>query len=169
MTIDYTRPQPPPPPQHPATPPPRRSWWSRNWGWVVAAGCLVPVLLMGSCVAAVAWFTVGAIRSSEPYQEALDRARAHPAVAERLGTPIEPKWWLTGSIDLNNDTGTANIRIPISGPKGEASIDVAATKSSGAWTYTRMLVEPATGPPIDLLHASLPSTEEPADTDPAGG
>src|SRR5688500_8754741 len=106
MTVDYTKPQFSAPP-----PPPRGSWWSRNWKWVVPVGCLLPIVLFGSCVAGIAWFAVTAIRSSEPYSEALERARNHPEVIQRLGTPIETRWWLTGNVDLSND-GSADIKIP---------------------------------------------------------
>ena len=165
MTIDYTKPQftAPPPPA-----PPRGSWWSRNWKWVVPLGCLLPIVLFGSCVAGIAWVAVTAIRASDPYSDALQRARANPEVIQRLGSPIEPRWWLTGSVDLDNDDGAADIKIPISGPKGDAFIAVEGTSTNGRWTYTRMTVEPATGPPIDLL-APSPSPEESPHTDPAGG
>jgi hypothetical protein len=163
MTVDYTKPQFSAPP-----PPPRGSWWSRNWKWVVPLGCLLPILLLGSCVAGIAWFAVSAIRTSEPYRDALERARTNPEVIQRLGSPIEPRWWLTGSFDLSNDDGSADIKIPISGPKGDAFIAVEGTSRNGRWTYTLMTVETATGPTIDLL-APPASTPESPHTDPAGG
>jgi hypothetical protein len=161
MTVDYTKPQFSAPP-----PPPPGSWWSRHWKWVVPVGCLLPILLFGSCVAGIAWFAVTAIRSSEPYSEALERARNHPEVIQRLGTPIETRWWLTGNVDLSND-GSADIKIPISGPRGDAFIAVEATKTGGRWTYNLMTVETATGSPIDLLAPPASPPESPH-TDPAG-
>ena len=172
MTIDYTRPPQPPPPPPPNPPgfsntPPPRGWWSRNWKWVVAIGCLTPLLLMGACVAGVAWLAVGAIRSSEPYTTAVDRARMNPEVRQRLGTPIEPKWWVTGNVDIENDAGTANFKIPIRGPKGEGVIDVSASQSGDdTWTYSRMDVDTDNGPIINLLEESAPSPPESTDTNP---
>jgi hypothetical protein len=164
MTVDYTK----PPQFSPPPPPPSGSWWSRNWKWVVPIGCLLPIVLFGSCVAGIAWFAVTAIRSSEPYSEALERARRNPEVIGRLGSPIEPKWWLTGNVDLSNDDGSADMKIPISGPKGQAFIAVEGERRNGRWIYSRMIVETPSGNPIDLLEPA-PSTEESTDTDPAGG
>lgn len=165
MTIDYTRPQ---APMSPPPPPPRGGgWWSRNWKWVVPVGCLLPIILFGSCVAGIAWFAVSAIRSSKPYSEALERARTNPVVIERLGTPIEPRWWLTGSVDLSNE-GSADFKIPISGPKGDAFITVKGSAQDGRWTYTRMSVETGRGDAIDLLEPAASPPESPH-TDPAGG
>ena len=168
MTIDYTQPPPPPPPPptYQNVPPPR-GWWSRNWKWVVAIGCLTPLLLMGACVAGIAWLAVGAIRSSEPYTTALDRARTNPEVAERLGTPIEPKWWVTGNVSVDDNSGTASFKIPIRGPKGEGVIDVSASQSGGDnWTYNRMEVETSSGSRINLLEETQSSPPESTDTNP---
>ena len=158
MTTDYTRPpqtpQPPRPPAPAGQPP--RGWWSRNWKWVVAIGCLTPVILAGGCMAGLVMFVFGAIRQSEPYQEGLRRARANPEVVERLGTPIEPKWYLTGNIDASNDGGTANIVIPVRGPKGDGAIRVRGTKESGRWTYQEIVAE-AGGAQINLLEEPSPA------------
>ena len=130
-------------------------------------GCLLPIILFGSCVAGIAWFAVSAIRSSKPYSEALERARTNPVVIERLGTPIEPRWWLTGSVDLSNE-GSADFKIPISGPKGDAFITVKGSAQDGRWTYTRMSVETGRGDAIDLLEPAASPPESPH-TDPAAG
>lgn len=163
MTIDYTR-----PPQTPGQPPAQQpqSWWSRHWKWVITLGCLTPLLLAGGCIAGLVMFVFGAIRSSEPYKEALQRAQANPEVINRLGSPIEGKWWLTGNVNVKNDAGTAQIVIPIRGPKGQGAIHVAGTKDSGRWTYERMEVETSSGPRINLLEA--PSPPGSTDTAPPG-
>jgi hypothetical protein len=160
MTVDYTRPPQPPQQSQPPT-----SWWSRNWKWVVTIGCLTPIVLIGGCIAGLVMFVFGAIRNSEPYQEAMRRAQAHPEVVNRLGTPIEAKWWLTGNVNVNNDGGTANLVIPIRGPKGEGAVHVQGTKDAGRWTYQRMLVETG-GTQINLLEE--PSPPESIGTAPPG-
>lgn len=125
---------------------------------------------MGACIAGVAWLAVGAIKTSEPYTTAVDRARTNPAVVEQFGTPIEPKWWVTGNVHVNDDSGTANFKIPIHGPKGEGVIEVSASQTGNDnWTYSRMEVVTPSGPAINLLEESNPSPPESTDTDPAGG
>ncbi|MGE3912221.1 MAG: cytochrome c oxidase assembly factor 1 family protein [Chloroflexota bacterium] len=81
------------------------------------------------------------IRSSDPFQEAMSRAQAHPDVQAALGTPLEPGFWLSGSIKTSGSSGNADISIPVSGPKGSGTIYVVGTKSAGAWRYTAMEVE----------------------------
>jgi hypothetical protein len=131
--------------------PSQSSWFGRNWFWVVPAGCLTPLLLCGGCVAAVLVTVTGAIRMSDPYREAVAAAMASPEVKAELGEPLEVGFWTNGNIQINNGSGTANITIPIKGPKKSATIKVDATKDVGAWEYSRL--EVATeggGKPIDL-------------------
>jgi hypothetical protein len=131
MTIDYTQGSPQPP----------RNWWSRNWKWVVPVGCLLPLLVMGGCVAGLFFIVFEAIRHTEVYTESVSRAQANPEVRARLGEPIEPRWWITGNVNAANDGGDANVSIPIRGPKRSASIHVVATKNRGRWEYQTMDVE----------------------------
>ena len=94
----------------------------------------------------------GAIQSSDPYQESLARAKQHSDVQQLLGTPIEEGWFVLGNIEVNNNSGNADLQIPISGPKGSGTISVVATKIGGKWEYSWMQVEsPTLEEPIDLL------------------
>ena len=52
------------------------------------------------------------MKSSDVYREALARAQQHPQVQAALGTPVEDGWWMAGQINIQNDTGNANITIP---------------------------------------------------------
>ncbi|HET7931551.1 MAG TPA: cytochrome c oxidase assembly factor Coa1 family protein [Rhodanobacteraceae bacterium] len=131
---------------------PRRNWWSRNWKWCVPVLC---VIVAGAFVAAgVAFlgFIFGMMRSSTPYQEAMQRTRASPAVIAALGAPIESGWLFSGRIETSNDSGSADIEIPVHGPKGDARVHVRAEKIDGTWHYTIMRVRiDATQQRIDLL------------------
>lgn len=116
---------------------------------VVAVGALVAAIL------AFVMFVMNTLRASTPYQEAIQRTRASPVVAAALGTPIETGWWFTGSIQVSNDTGSADFEIPVHGPKGNAYVHVRAEKSDGKWHYTLMRVRiEATQQRIDLLRAT---------------
>lgn len=130
------------------TPP---SWWGRNWKWVLPVGCLTPVLLCGGFIAAILAIVFGALKSSDAYTEALARAQKDRRVQAALGEPIEAGFFVSGNISLNNDRGHADLRIPISGPNGNATIYVVANKAAGKWTYTRLDVVPDGGERIDLL------------------
>ena len=134
----------------------------RGVGFWVAIGCTIAFIAFLAFVGFVFGIVVVAMRSSAPYHDAMERARNDPRVIAALGTPIEPGLFISGSVQTNNDTGTANLTIPIHGPKGKAKIRINGTKVDGKWNYSRMMVTRESGPPIDLLS----STEAPGSTNP---
>lgn len=138
------------------TPPPgpRKSWFGRNWKWFVPSGCLTVIVLVLAFIAGVFGIVEASIRSSGPYTHALAQAQASSQVSERLGQPLKPGWLVSGSINVNGDSGDADISIPISGPKGKGEIYVVANKIAGVWQYKTLQVE-IDGQPdrIDLLQA----------------
>jgi hypothetical protein len=160
-TVDYTQPQ--TSPQFQQQPP---SWWSRNWKWVVLVGCLLPLLLCGGGVAGLVFVVFKAMRSTEVYTQAVSRATNNAEVRERLGEPIVPKWWMSGNIENKNGEGTANLMIPIAGPKGEGKIRAVAYERNDRWIYERLEVEIGSDT-INLLDSS-PSPPESTDTSPPG-
>ena len=134
-----------------AVPAPPASWWSRNWKWFVPTGCLTLILLFGLFMALIFTVVMGSMKSSDAYKEAVARARANPNVVEKLGTPIQEGMFVTGNINVQNDSGAADLQIPISGPKGKAVIHAVATKSAGKWEYSRLTVAMEGQPELDLL------------------
>jgi len=133
------------PPPLPNSKPP--DWWDRNWKWFLPCVCLAGVLVVGSAAALL----FGAMRSTGAYIGALGRARASPAVVAALGTPIDAGLFVTGSVNLSDSTGKAQLAIPISGPKADATISVEATKTLGIWHFNRLVVQIVqTGRRIDL-------------------
>jgi hypothetical protein len=99
-------------------------------------------------------FTVvfGALRSSDAYTEAVAIATTDPAVVEALGAPIEPGWFVSGEINVNGNSGTANLTIPLNGSKNDGSLQAAATKQNGVWVFSilQVTVDGQTGS-INLL------------------
>lgn len=119
---------------------PERTWLQRNTKWVVLGAVVGGVTLLGLFIAGILTVVTGAMRSSDVYKESLARAQADPALIEQLGSPIEPGFFTSGSIKVNGGSGDADLSIPIHGPKGEATINVVATKRGGTWTYQSMRV-----------------------------
>ena len=147
MTVDYTKPQQPyPTPQNQQQQPQKSG--CLTW---FAIGCVVVIVLGVAGIGGIFYFVVSLIRSSDVFKEALHRAQSNPQVIAALGQPIEPGIWAAGSINIDNNSGNADITFPIKGPNGKASIEVTATKRGGQWTYSRMRVNPEKGPVIDLL------------------
>jgi hypothetical protein len=121
-------------------PPPRPNWWSRNWKWFVPAGCLTVILLFAAFVGGMVMLVFGSMKQADVYKEALARAQSDPAVAQKLGSPIEPGMFLSGNINVNGPSGEAKLAIPIHGLKAKGTIYVEATKSAGKWNYALMQV-----------------------------
>ncbi len=120
---------------------PTRGWWSANWKWALPSiGCLsiivVFVLLFGAMVTKV----TGMFKDTVPYQHAMELVEVHPDVIAILGEPIETNGMFQGNINFSNDEGTADLKIPIKGPNGEATILVIAEKKGEKWTYETLEV-----------------------------
>ena len=128
---------------------PKPSWWSRNWKWVVPVGCLTPIVVCCGGGTLILLLAFGAIKSSDPYKEALERAKANEEVKGLLGEPIEAGFFVSGSIETSGASGKADLSIPISGPKGSATIYVTASKTAGKWEYSTLEVA-KNGARIDL-------------------
>jgi hypothetical protein len=127
---------------------------NRRWILLGVGGCLGLVCLCAAFAAGIGAVVFGAIRSTDVYQEALARARANPAVVEALGEPIEPGWWVTGSIETTGNLGDADFTIPVSGPNGSGRLNAVARKSGGPWEFFRLeVVVDGRSQPIDLLNA----------------
>jgi hypothetical protein len=121
--------------------PQHKGWFGRNWKWFVPVGCLSMVLMIGVFVAAVAYFALGSIKSSYVYQEAIAKTRGNAAVVRELGEPIEPGWLISGSINVNESSGNADVSIPVSGPKKSGKVYVSAVKKLGKWDFSALEVE----------------------------
>jgi len=150
-------------PQRDAGKPAPKNWWGRNWKWFVPAGCLTMLALAAGFIALILTLVFGMMKSSDVYQQALARAKASSAVSDALGTPIEPGFFAGGSIETSGPSGSANLSIPIHGPKGKGTIYLEARKSAGRWTFALLAVEiDQTGQRIDLLDGR--SSSPPAGT-----
>lgn len=144
-----------------------RSWWSRNWKWVVPVGCLVPLLLIGGCVASIFMVATTAMKSSDVYKDALLQAQSNSEVVEALGSPITAGYFTGGSINTNGPSGDAAFSIPLSGPKGKGTIQLEAKKSGGEWTYSTLVVDIENPKKrIDLLAGSEPGEAAQDETEP---
>jgi hypothetical protein len=122
-------------------PPQQKGWFGRNWKWFVPVGCLSIVVMAVAVVAAGIYFVFGAIKSSDVYQQALAKTRSNPAVVRELGEPIETGWLISGHINVSNDSGNADVRIPISGPRKSGAVYATAIKKQGKWDFSALEVE----------------------------
>lgn len=121
-------------------------------------GCFSIAALFAVFVGSIVLIVFSAMKSTDVYREALDRARQHPAVIEALGSPVKDGLLVSGNTNVNGASGESNLAIPISGPKGKGTIYLSATKSLGRWNYSGLVVEVRqTHERINLLQRPMPS------------
>jgi hypothetical protein len=127
-----------------------RTWWQRNLKWVIAGGVLLCLLTFALFIGGVVMLASSAMRSNDVHRTAMERVAAHPEAVARLGTPVEPGFFTSGSIEVNPRSGSADVSIPVSGPQGSGAISVVARKRAGTWYYDVMQLESEGSPPIEL-------------------
>lgn len=130
--------------------PAQQSWFRRHRALIVGLGILGLLLVMFA--GSILLFVRGLMFKAEPTRVAIARAQANQQVLQRLGAKVREGWLITGNIQLDNDTGHADLEIPIAGPRGEAEIHAVADKEFGRWQYREMRVgSPNTEETIDLI------------------
>jgi hypothetical protein len=143
----------------------RKSWLGRNWKWLLAVTFLGLVVFSAGIFALI----MEGMRSSDVAQEALARAQANPAMVQRLGARIDEGWMMSGSInEATGGSGDAQLAVPISGPKGSATVYVIASKVAGTWNYSQILAAiDGSGEKIDLLRGPQPVVSQSSTPGPA--
>ncbi len=69
-----------------------------------------------------------------------------------MGEPVRIGWLVSGSIETSGNSGEADLRVPISGPRNKGTLHITAYKSQGVWRFTRLQVETKDNPEwINLL------------------
>jgi hypothetical protein len=99
------------------------------------------LLLLVSFVGGILLLVETSFQQSGFYTQALAKARANPQVAEKFGQPIKAGWLSSGSLNTSGPSGSADVSIPISGPKRKGTIYVVAKKSAGLWRFETLQVE----------------------------
>ncbi|HSI62478.1 MAG TPA: cytochrome c oxidase assembly factor Coa1 family protein, partial [Candidatus Saccharimonadia bacterium] len=135
----------------PSQPPMPQKKSSKKWWFLGCGGCLGIILLGFLVIGGIFYTAMTAIKKTDAYAEAAQRAKNSPALQEAIGTPMEEQFWSTGAVAINNGASTADFIIPINGPKGTAVVTVKAAKAAGAtnWEYSVLEAIIATGPKKD--------------------
>ena len=119
----------------------KRNWFQRNWKWALPSfGCLTIIVVFALLFGAMVSKVTDMFKDSVPYSVSMETLQKNEMVIEKLGEPIEPNGMFQGNINYENDEGTADLKIPVKGPKGEATLLVIAEKKGENWTYQTMNV-----------------------------
>ena len=146
-------------PPYPVQPEPmRKSWLEQNPRWKIPLGCLTLLFLAGLFVAVLMTVITTSFRSSDVYKEAMAGVAASPQVRAQLGEPIKAAWLIAGDLRVTGGSGSANLSLPISGPRGRGTLRAVASKSGGIWRFSCLQadIEGHAGV-IDLLQGSAPA------------
>lgn len=119
----------------------QKSWFGRNWGWVLGGGCLTLIAIVALGIGGIIYKVSDAVTNSEPYTHALAKASENERVIYFLGEPIETNGLGNTNYTYKNGTTTANLTIPIKGPKDEGSIVIKAEKINDEWAYYELYVK----------------------------
>lgn len=134
------------------TAPQQQNWWQKNWKWALPGGCIGCFGLILVFVLGISALVFSVLKSTDVYEESLQRAQTSPQVIEALGEPVEAGWLVSGAVNVTGPSGDANLSIPLSGPKGTGTLFLIAEKRAGAWEFDLMNVEiEGSGERIDLL------------------
>ena len=130
-----------------------RTWFERNWKWLAAAAFLFVLLI----IAGILFLVSRVMRSSDVYRQGVAAALHHPGVITALGDPVEAGFFTLGTVSVSGPSGSADLAIPLAGPKGEGVLYVVAEKEAGAWTMSRLEVEvEGRAERIELLNEAFP-------------
>ena len=144
-----------PPPQYGALASRRKSHVARNIVLVVLAFVL---LGMAGC-GAVIYKGMTYLRDSAPTRLAVHTAESSPFVQERIGTPLKPFWFMSGSMHTSLDggvkTGSANLKVSVTGPKGEGTLYANETLTAGGWKIDSLTYQDAGSGSTPLVQAKV--------------
>ncbi|MGC2247969.1 MAG: cytochrome c oxidase assembly factor Coa1 family protein [Terriglobales bacterium] len=97
--------------------------WKRN---LAVAGGFAALLM-------VVLFVI--LGDSDVTRMAIAAAESNPVVREKLGEPVKRGFFTSGNIEISGPSGHADLSIPVSGPRGKATIYAVAKKSAGLWKF----------------------------------
>lgn len=129
----------------------RAGRWGRHRRWSLPLAVLAGLLM----VAALAWLALSQwshwTRSSEPYQEAMRRARCSIELVAALGEPIQDGYLPSGRMQRTAaGGGSSEFVVALSGPRGSAELYLEAHREKGRWDYPLLYAITGRDEAIDL-------------------
>lgn len=105
-------------------------------------GCAVVVLGIAAVFAAIFFGVIAAVGNSDAVAEVLKRAESSDAVRREIGTPLERGWMTSGNLETANGSSSAELHIPVTGPKSSGEIHAVGFKRGDEpWVFTLLEVE----------------------------
>ena len=119
----------------------QKNWWGRNWKWALpTGGCMFVILMIVVFAGSIFYGVSSMMNDSQAHIDAMEKVNKNEELAVILGAPIETNGMAGGSVNYSNGFKTAQLTIPIKGPKGEATIRVEGEGVETNWNYSKMIV-----------------------------
>ncbi|QIF04183.1 cytochrome c oxidase assembly factor Coa1 family protein [Roseimicrobium sp. ORNL1] len=133
---------------------------SKKWWFLGCGGCL-GVLALGAVgfVAFIFLVVTTAIKNTDAYTDAKNRAMESPQVRAAIGEPITEGTMFGGNVSNVNGKVSADFKIPLEGPKGKVDVIVVGTRESNSspWEYSVLHAILPDGTKVDLKQAGTPA------------
>ena len=152
MSQDFSDPYQQKPLHDPYQQQPQRS--SSTWIWILVAAIVGLPSLACAGLCAGGYFVIGKasemLTMNPPMEMARERMANRPAIADRLGLPLESGVPNPFHYRDNNDRGSANFTYTIKGAKASADVQLEAVKSGGVWDLRKLTVRFRDGEVFEL-------------------
>lgn len=123
---------------------------------VVAIGVVMLLLFVGG----IFYFVFSMLRNAEPTQIAFRAAQNSEVLKREIGEPMTLGRFVSGSTKESGDSGEAELSVPVSGPKGDVSVQISASKVGGVWQVSNLSTVLPSGEKVMLQPSlSAPSGE----------
>ena len=96
-------------------------------------GCLPMLLFVGLCAGLVMLSSHIMFRAFGPLDQSLKIINSDPAAVQAFGTPITPGAFVTGEISGGGSSSSADLSVPIYGPKRSGDLNVNGSWHKGVW------------------------------------
>jgi hypothetical protein len=117
---------------------------ARRFGCISITGCLASlvggIMILGF-IAGIFYLIASEFKSSPVYMRALAAVQSDARVIQALGAPIQPGWYVTGSLEEQGLSGDATLTIPVSGSRKGGMLYASARKANGVWVFYTLAVQ----------------------------
>jgi ribosomal protein L7/L12 len=96
-------------------------------------GCLPTLFFIGACAALVMLSSHVMFRAFGPLDQAMQIVNSDPAVVRAFGQPITPGIFVTGEMSSGGTASSADMSVPIYGPKRSGELSVSGSWRRGVW------------------------------------
>ena len=96
-------------------------------------GCLPTLVFIGLCAGFIMLSSHVMFRAFGPLDQAMTIINNDPAVVQAFGTPITPGAFVTGEMSGGGSSSSADMSVPIYGPKRSGELNVSGSWRRGVW------------------------------------